>query len=326
MKQRSMAGRHHTGKLRIVALLLALLIASIAIASCKSDDKVPTIGILQLVQHESLDAAREGFIEGLKEAGYEDGKQIKINYQNASGDQANLKSMAERLVRESDLLLAITTPAAQTVVNLEPKIPVLFAAVTDPVGAGLVESMEKPGKNVTGASDMAPLDKQIELLLSVKPMQTIGLLYNSGEANSVVQIEEAKRLLEAAGKDIVEMAVTTTNDVAQITQNLVARVDGIYIPTDNMIASTAATVGEILKDAKIPSVHGSVEQVENGGLCTIGINYKHNGQLAAEKAVQILKGGKASEIPVSVDTDTTLVVNEDMAKALGIDPASIKLP
>jgi len=316
-----------TKKWRTAGSVLIVLLLLFAVTACSGGkDDMTKIGILQLVQHESLDAAREGFINGLKEAGYEDGKNIKIDYQNASNNQADLKSMAERLVRDSDLIFAITTTAAQTVVNLEPKIPIVFAAVTDPVAAGLVESLEAPGRAVTGASDMAPIDQQIKLLLSIKPMDTVGLLYNAGEPNSVVQVEEAKRLLEAAGVDVVEMSAASTNDVAQVTQNLVARVDGIYVPTDNTMASTAVTIGEITTEAKIPAVHGSVEQVQNGGLATIGLNYTNNGEIAAAKAVEILKGKDASTIPVGIDTDVTLFVNREVAVAIGLDPDAIVIP
>lgn len=317
---------NRTGGRRLLLLIMAAVLLASLLASCGKKEAVKQVGILQLVQHESLDAAREGFIAALAKAGYEDGKNIKIDYQNASNDQANLKSMAERLVRDSDLVFAITTPAAQTVVNLEPKIPVVFAAVTDPVSAGLVDSLDKPGRAVTGASDMAPIDVQIELLLSLKPMDTIGLLYNAGEPNSVVQVEEAKMLLEAAGKTVVEMSAASTNDVSQVTQNLVAKVDGIYIPTDNTMASTATTIGEITKEAGIPSVCGSVEQVANGGTATVGINYTHNGEIAGEKAVEILKGKDASTIAVSLDSDVTLVVNKENAEAVGVDPDSIVVP
>lgn len=291
-----------------------------------TNDEVINIGILQLVQHGSLDAARIGFIEKLEEEGYVDGDNIKINYMNASGDQANLTSMSERLIRENDLVFAIATPAAQTLVNMEPSIPILFAAVTDPVDAGLVESLENPGREVTGASDLAPIDLQVKLLLSLAPMEKVGLLYNAGEPNSVVQIELAKQTLEEAGVEVVEMTAASTNDVAQATQNLVARVDGIFVPTDNTMATAAVTIGEICKEAKIPLVESSIEQVQAGGTATLGINYKNNGEIAGAMAAEILRGKAASSIPVSIDSETELVINDDVAIAIGLDPTTIEMP
>lgn len=300
--------------------------ATEAATEAETNDEVINIGILQLVQHDSLDAARIGFIEKLEEEGFVDGENIKITYMNASADQANLNSMSERLIRENDLVFAIATPAAQTLVNMEPSIPILFAAVTDPVDAGLVESLEKPGREVTGASDLAPIDLQVKLLLSLAPMEKVGLLYNAGEPNSVVQIELAKKTLEEAGVEIVEMTAATTNDVAQATQNLVARVDGIFVPTDNTMATAAVTIGEICKEAKIPLVESSIEQVLNGGTATLGINYKNNGEIAGAMAADILRGKAASSIPVSIDSKTELVINEEVAKAIGLDPAKIEMP
>lgn len=291
------------------------------------DNKVIKIGILQLIAHESLDSACTGFLDRLAETGYRDGENISVIMQNAFGEQANLKSMAEKLLRECDLVLAITTPAAQTVVGLSPSIPVLFTAVTDPIDAGLVETLEQPGREVTGTSDQAPVDRQIDLLLSLKEMSNIGLIYNAAEPNSVLQAAEAEAQIEKAGKKVVAVTVASTNDVQQAMTTLVTKVDGIYIPTDNTMASTAAASGMIAQEAGIPIVTGSIDQAEVGGIATIGISYYDLGRQTADQALKILTGEKkASEIAVGFADNLELFVNQEYAVAIGIDPNSITIP
>ncbi|MDI9461362.1 MAG: ABC transporter substrate-binding protein [Saccharofermentanales bacterium] len=291
------------------------------------DNKVIKIGILQLMAHESLDSACTGFLDRLAETGYRDGENISVIMQNAFGEQANLKSMAEKLLRECDLVLAITTPAAQTVVGLSPSIPVLFTAVTDPIDAGLVETLEQPGREVTGTSDQAPVDRQIDLLLSLKEMSHIGLIYNAAEPNSVLQAAEAEAQIEKAGKKVVAVTVASTNDVQQAMTTLVTKVDGIYIPTDNTMASTAAASGMIAQEAGIPIVAGSIDQTAVGGTATIGISYYDLGRQTADQALKILTGEKkASEIAVGFADNLELFVNQEYAVAIGIDPDSITIP
>ena len=264
----------------------------------------------------------------LEEAGYVEGDNLVVDYQNAQGDQANLQSMAERLAGNNDLILSISTPASQAIANAEEENAVLFTAVTDPIDAGLVASAEEPGANITGTSDQAPMDKQIELLLSIVPTaETVGIIFNSSEMNSVVQSDQAKALLEAAGVNVEIMTVTSTNDVQQVMESLVQKVDAIYIPTDNTLSSTMATVGQIAMEAKIPVIPGATDMVEVGGLATYGIDFKELGRQTGEMALQILEEGKLpSELPVQFPETLQLVINEEMAEALGIDPDSIKMP
>lgn len=293
----------------------------------ETDSSVQKVGILQYMEHKSLDKAREGFIAELKDAGYEDGQNIKIDSLNSQGDQANLKSMSEKLVKEkSDVILTIATPAAISVATETTDIPIVFTAVTDAVSAGLVESNEKPGKNITGTSDMVPIDKQTNLLLSIVPdAKTIGIIYNSSEENSVIQAKLAKEAIEKKGVKVKESTVTSTNDVQQVMTALAGEVDGVYIPTDNTMANTMETVGEIARNKKLPIVTGAAEDVKVGALATYGIDYEKLGRQTGKVAIKILKGeAKPSEISVDTPTELDLVVNEDMAKALGIDPATIK--
>lgn len=289
---------------------------------------VKKVGVLQLVAHASLDASYEGFLEGLSENGYPEDK-IQLDYQNAQNDQANLKSMSEKLVKaKPDVLLAIATPAAQALVNETKDLPITVTAVTDLVGAKLVADNEKPGGNVTGTTDWAPVEKQIELLLSIIPdAKTVGIAYNAGETNSKIQADAAEAALKKAGVKAKVLTANTTNDVQQVMTSLAKDADGIYIPTDNTFATAAPVVGDVAKQTKTPVVTGSVEQVDGGALATYGIDYKSLGKLTGKMAAEILDGkAKPADMPIQSAEDFTLVVNEDMATALGIDKDSIKQP
>ncbi|EPH98393.1 ABC transporter substrate binding protein [Enterococcus faecalis 13-SD-W-01] len=308
-------------------LLLALGACGKNNANGSGDDK-KTVGVLQLVQHNSLDAAYKGFKEGLEEGGYKEGENLTIDYQNAQNSQDNLKSMSERLVREDpDLLLGIATPAAQSLLNATTDIPIVVTAVTDLEQAHLVASNEKPGGNVTGTTDMVPIKEQINLLLSIVPdAKTIGIMYNNGEANSKLQADLAEKELKKAGVKVKVLTANSTNDVQQVATSLANDVDGIYIPTDNTFASAASVVGEVAKETKTPVVAGSVDQVKEGGLATVGIDYEHLGQQTGAMAAKILDGDKTpADLPVESPKDPELYINKDMAEALGIDPDSIKL-
>ena len=309
--------------------------ASLLLAACGSDgnsgagsDDEINVGILQLMDHESLNAAREGFVDVLEDAGYVEGDNLTLDYQNAQGDQANLQTMSERLSGSNDLILAIATPAAQSLANIEDEVPLLFTAVTDPVEAGLVDSLETPGANITGTTDAGPIEDQIKLLLSVVPdAENIGLIYNSSEPNSVIQADDAEAILKDLGLNVVTRTVTSTNDVQQAMESLAQDVEGVYIPTDNTLASTMATVAEIAKAYQLPVVAASTEQVMAGGLATFGINYYELGRQTGEMALKILDGdADPAKLSVESSTNLELVVNEEMAEALGIDPASISVP
>lgn len=313
----------------LLATTLGLGLAACGNTNNATEDGKKTVGILQLVEHGSLDAAYEGFKEGLAEGGYKEGENLTLEYQNAQNSQDNLKSMSEKLVKNSpDLLLGIATPAAVSLANETTDIPIVVTAVTDLVEAKLAESNEAPGRNITGTSDMVPIDKQIQLLLGIVPdAKTIGIMYNAGEANSKIQADLAEKALKDAGVDVKVLTANTTNDVQQVTTSLAKDVDGIYVPTDNTFASAAAVVGEVAKETKTPIVAGSVEQVEDGALATFGIDYKSLGKQTGELAAKILDGDeKPATTPVETANKLELVVNQEMATALGIDPESIVAP
>ena len=311
---------------------LALLMASalmLSLAGCSqtggssSSGEAETlrIGIIQPMEHESLDAAREGFVQALADHGYTDGDTIVLDYQNAQGDSSALLTISQRFVGDDcDLVLAIGTGAAQSIASQTSEIPVLITAVTDPVDAGLVQSSEAPGTNVTGTNDMNPIREQLELIPEILPdAQTVGLLYTSSEDNSILQIEEAKAILEEMNLDYVEQTVTGSNDVQQAVQSIVTRCDAIYIPTDNTFASAMPLVGSVVMESGTPVICGATGMVEAGGLITLGLNYYNLGYQTGEMAVQVLEGADPASMPVQSQNQYDYVVNEEMLSALRME-------
>ena len=311
---------------------LALLMASalmLSLAGCSqtggssSSGEAETlrIGIIQPMEHESLDGAREGFVQALADHGYTDGDTIVLDYQNAQGDSSALLTISQRFVGDDcDLVLAIGTGAAQSIASQTSEIPVLITAVTDPVDAGLVQSSEAPGTNVTGTNDMNPIREQLELIPEILPdAQTVGLLYTSSEDNSILQIEEAKAILEEMNLDYVEQTVTGSNDVQQAVQSIVTRCDAIYIPTDNTFASAMPLVGSVVMESGTPVICGATGMVEAGGLITLGLNYYNLGYQTGEMAVQVLEGADPASMPVQSQNQYDYVVNEEMLSALGME-------
>lgn len=304
-----------------------LMAALFAFTSCSGKSQAKKIGVIQLVQHSALDAAYNGFVDQLKVRGYEDGKNIKIDYQNASGEQANCVTIANQLVSErNDLILAIATPAAQAVANATESIPVLITAVTDPASANLVDSNELPGRNVTGTSDLTPCAAQIDLIKQLFPeAKHIAIMYCSSEENSIVQANLAIAECEKIGLTYETATVSNTNEIQQVTQSLVGKVDAIYIPTDNMMASSIATVSMITNEAKIPVICGEDGMTQGGGLCTYGINYYELGKLTGDMAADILEGkSKPETTPIQYLQHFDFSYNADTAEALGIEfPADL---
>ena len=307
---------------KITGIVLAAAVVLFA-AGCqkKAAGGALTVGIIQLVEHPALDAACKGFIDGLAEAGYKDGESIIIDYQNAQGEQANCVTIANKFVNDKDdLILAIATPAAQAVAQLTSEIPILITAVTDPATANLVETNERPGKNVTGTSDLTPVAAQIDLLRTILPdARTVGLMYCSSEQNSVFQIQLAKDACDKAGLRYVEGSVSNSNEIQQVTQSLVGKVDAIYIPTDNMLAAGMPLVAQVANENRIPTVVGENGMVQSGGMVTYGINYYELGKQTAAQAVQILRDGASpADMPIEYLERCDLAVNEDSLAAVGV--------
>lgn len=292
----------------------------LSLLSCKKTSQIK-IGVLQLIEHNALDSAYKGFVDGLKEAGYEDGKNIIIDYQNAQGEQANCITIGQKFINDkSDLILAIATPAAQAIANMTKDIPILITAVTDPADSKLVADNNAPGGNVTGTSDLTPVEAQIGLLKEIIPnVKTVGLLYCSSEQNSVFQINIAKKKLDAMGIKYIDIAISNLNEIQQVIQNVIGKVEAIYTPTDNMIANGMATVALMTEPAKIPVICGEGGMTMLGGTATYGINYYELGKLTSTQAVSILKGDKkTSEMPIEYLQKFDLVVNTNMIESIGL--------
>ena len=303
-------------------LIAALAVVAFCFTGCaKSGKKQIKIGVIQLMEHAALDANYKGFVDGLAEAGYVDGENIKIDYQNAQGEQANCVTIAEKLINDGDdLIFAIATPAAQAVANLTQDIPVLISSVTDPESAKLVKSNTNPGTNVTGTSDLTPCAAQIRLLKKLVPnAKTVGMLFCSSEQNSRFQIDLAEAACKAEGLDFVEATVSNSNEIAQVTQALCGKCDVIYSPTDNMIAAGMSLVAQVANENKKPTIVGEEGMCDAGGLATYGINYYELGKQTAKMAVEILKDGKkTADMPIQYLDTCDLKVNQDTAKILGI--------
>lgn len=312
--------------LLVVGILLTSLISLHQLKADKKKD-VFRIGISQFITHQSLDATREGFVDELAKQGYIEGKNIEIDLQNAQGEQRNLKTISQQLAESSDVVLAIATPSAQSLANTTQTTPVIFSAVTDPVSAKLVESREHPGGNVTGTSDQSSdaISTQINLIKKVLPKaKTIGILYTQSEPNSVVQKDEAKRLLEEKGFTIVEKTILDSNNVKAAAESLMAEVDMVFVPTDNIISSTMETVKQVSIKHKVPVFGGSTEMIAVGGLYNYGTNYEELGRQTARMLIRVLKGEKPENIAVELPEKLELHTNQEMADALGIDISKLE--
>ncbi len=289
-----------------------------------SDAKTYKIAISQIVEHPSLDATREGFIAALKDAGIVEGENLTLDYNNAQGDSTNNLSIAQKLAgSNNDLVFAIATPSAQAVAAQVKETPVVFAAVTDPVSAKIVASMEQPGANVTGASDTNPeaIKQMADFIAEELPdVKTVGLVLNEGEPNAVVMADRAEEELGAHGITLVKAAVTNTSEVQQAAQSLVGKVDALYITLDNTVVSAVDTIIKIANDNKLPFFSSDRDTVEKGAFATVGFKYYDHGYQAGEMAVQILKDGKKpADLPVAMQEKLDLILNLKAAEAQGIE-------
>lgn len=316
--------RYLKKSLLAVVALGALMTPLANLTQAEAQEEI-SVGVLQYVEHDSLNQNYQGFVDGLAEAGYVEGENLTLNYLNASADNANLQSMSENVANSSDYLFAIATPAAQSLVNVESEKPVLFSSVSDPLGAGLVDSLEAPSKNVTGTTDAGPIKEQVQLLMNTVPdAKRVGIIYNSGEANSVSEAGIAKEVLEAAEIEVVEATITSTNDISQFMDSLLKEdIDAIFVVTDNTVASAMKLVGDKAVENNLAIIGGSKDMILENGLATYGLDYYELGKQTAQMLVEIIETGEI--IPVQSASNLELVVNESNAEKLGIDPASITL-
>ncbi len=310
----------------IVALIAALAVAVIGCgkktdeAKVAASNKVYQIGVIQPVEHPSLNLIYQGFQDEMKAKGY--GDKIKLDYQNAQGDPNTINTIAANFVADKkDLILAIATNPAQACAGQTTTIPIIGAGITSFTDAGLAQSNEAPGANVTGTSDAAPVDTQVALITDLVPhAQTVGFLYSSGESNAVEQVKQMEAAVKKKGLAVVEQTVANSNDVQQATQALVKKCDIVYIPTDNTIASAMPLVIDSTNAAKIPVIPGATAMVEQGGLATAGVDQEALGRVAADMAIEVLEGkGKPATMPIQTLThDSTIVINTRTAKLLGL--------
>ena len=309
---------------KVIALLMVLVL-TLGMTACGggSDEEVLKIGVLQLVKHDALDKTYEGFVDGLEELGYVDGENIQIEYQNASGEQANCLSISESMVNDGkDLIFCIATPAAQAAASKTDTIPILVSAVTDPAGSGLVASNEEPGCNVSGTSDLTPVEDQIKMLKEILPdAKKIAVLYASNESNSAIQVQMAKDAAKKVGLEVVEASVSSSNEVQQVVASLEGKVDAIYAPTDNTIAAAMPTVAAAAVPAGIPVICGEAGMTEAGGLATYALDYYNLGKMTAAQAVRVLVDGEdIAKMPIEYASGDELkyAVNKAIADQLKI--------
>ncbi len=286
----------------------------------QSSSEMKKIGVVQLVQHDALDSANKGFVDGLKEKGYEEGKNIEFDQQNAQNEQANAQTICSQFVDgKKDMIFAIATPAAQAAYNSTKEIPIVFTAVTDPVEAEIAKDWKSSGTNVTGTSDKVPVKEQIELLKKLLPeTKTIGVIYNTSETNSIIQVEELKKAAETEGFAVKEVGVTNVNEINQNLNSAVKEMDVLYTPTDNTVASAYDLVGNICIEAGVPIIGAEEAVVNKGGLATIGIDYYNLGKEAGYKAAEILDGKNPSEVEITTLSKMSFTINTDVAEKLGV--------
>lgn len=315
-------------KIKALALSLGLAFSMAALGGCGQDaqsntdgEKTYQVGIVQLVEHGALDAANKGFVDGLASKGFKENENINYDRQNAQADQSNLQNIGQRFVSgKVDLICAIATPAAQSVANMTKDIPITATAVTDYVEAKLAETNDAPGGNVTGTTDMNPVGRQVDLLLKIVPdAKTIGTIYSSSEVNSQTQVEAMKKYAESKGLKVVESTVSTVNDIQQAARSLIGKVDALYVPTDNVLASAMPTLMMVTDDAKLPVICGEANMVKSGGLATLGVDYYQLGFQTGEMAADILSGkSKPASMPIQSLKEMKTTINEQTAKKLGI--------
>ena len=310
-------------KMMLVILVIVIIgLGSVVIPKLmKQQDTVKTddvkIGILQYVTHPALDEIYAGIKQGLSDEGY---SKAKLNFYNAQADQSKVTTMSGQLVdQKNNVLIGIATPSVQGLANATSDIPVIMGAVSDPVGAKLIKNVKKPEGNVTGVSDKFPVDKEVELIKALTPdVKKIGILYSSSEDNSKSQVAAFKKVAAEKGYDVSEYAVSSTNDITTTVNVALSKVDAIYVPVDNTIASAFPTVIELSNAAKKPVFPSVDTMVTQGGLAAVTINQHDLGVATGKMAAQVLKGKKVSELPVAFYNMTTPVVNRETAKTLGI--------
>lgn len=311
----------------VVGLIVIFLVVSFVMQKTEMTAKTKkkqllTVGVLQFVSHPALDEIYRGIQDGLKEEGYEEGKNLKIEFQNGQADQSKLNTMSQQLInKEADVLIGIATPAAQSLANLTTEIPIVLGAITDPKGANLVADNEKPGGNITGVSDKSPVEAQFDLVKALLPeAKSVGILYSSAEDNSKYQANEVEDVAKKQGMRVKHYPVPSGNEISQMVQVMTSEVDMIYIPTDNMIANAMQIVVDIANKNETPIIPSVDTMVEQGGLATVGINQYKLGVQTGRMAADILAGkAEPATTPIYTFTSGDIIINQAQAEKLGIN-------
>lgn len=316
---------------RLIATIVALfafLVAAFVIENrqTQSQQEKPVVGILQTMSHPALDQIHRGIIQGLKDEGYIDGKNLQIEFENAQNDQSNLKSMSDHFQnKNAAAVIGIATPAVQSLANEAGNTPVIMGAFSDPLGTKLVKSLTHPGGKITGVQDKQPIAAQLALIKKIMPnIKRIGVIYTSSDDSSAAEYREFKKLAEKSGIEVHPYTITSTNDIEQVAQTMTPKVQAVYVPTDNTVASGIATLLKATNAAKIPVFPAADTMVSPGGLATRSVSQFDMGVLTGKIAGQILKGKKPANTPVQRVTKYQTVINLKVAKKLNLQiPTSI---
>ncbi|MEM7443797.1 MAG: ABC transporter substrate-binding protein [Pseudomonadota bacterium] len=312
----SFISKAHRGLPAIGAVAAVCLTAGWAVAQ-----EDATVAVSAIVEHPALDAARDGILDVLTENGYVEGENLEFIYQTAQGNPATAAQIARQFVGQNpSVLVPISTPSAQAMASATQEHPIVFTAVTDPIGAQLIVNADEPGGNITGLSDMSPLADHLDLIKEFLPdASAIGVPYNPGEANAVTLVTTLTEMAPEWGLTIVEAAAPRSADVLGAAQSLVGQVDAIYVPTDNTIVSALEAVLSVGQDSGVPVFSGDTDSVERGAVATVGFDYYQIGRQTGEIVLQVLGGEHPSTIPVTIASGSDLFVNPAAAEAMGIE-------
>ncbi|AYK05721.1 ABC transporter substrate-binding protein [Brevibacillus sp. 7WMA2] len=285
-----------------------------------TSEKQVKIGVSQFVQHPALDSIYQGIKDGLKDKGFEEGKNLEVDYQNANGELNNTITIAQKFASDKkDVAVAIATPSAQSLAKAIEDVPVVFTTVTDPVSAGLVPSLDKPDKNVTGTSDKLSMEVQLQLVQKFIPtIKKIGVIYTTSEVNAEVQVKDLQAAGQKMGIEVVPAGISSQNEVQMGAQSLLGKVEAIFIPIDNTVVASIEGVLGVAEKAKVPVFASDMDTVKRGAVATYGIDYYKMGKQTGEMVARILNGQSVANTPVEVGKDTELVINEKAAQKFGL--------
>lgn len=302
-----------------LAVAAVLTVSPAAWAADIADKKI-AVSVMSIVEHPALNAIRDGVRDELKDHGYVEGKNLKWEFQSAQGNPTTAAQIARKFVGDKpDVIVTIATPAAQAMVSATKTIPVVYSAVTDPVAAQLVKNMDSSGTNVTGVSDVLELDKQVDLIKQVLPDATrVGMVYNPGEANSVVVVETLKKILPGKGMTLVEASAPRTVDIAAAARSLIGKVDVIYTNTDNNVVSAYEALVKVAEEAKMPLIASDTDSVVRGGIAALGISYYDLGRQTGRMVLRIADGASPATLPSESSDKLHLFVNPGAAKRQGV--------